>query len=65
MAAPTGETELAWIVCLDGHREVVAGVVFCPLAGADLRARDCLDCRHLSHVPEERRTSLWCSTGPS
>ena len=62
MTVPDGTSELDWVICHEEQREVVAGKVACPTAGASVPIDDCLECRHLSHVPNDRRASLWCST---
>lgn len=51
----------AWLVCFGEHRDVIAGAVACQLSSSDVPLEECLDCRHLGYVSDER-TSRWCST---
>ena len=46
---PAGE---AWIVCIAATRDVVDGMVLCPLAGP-VSLRDCRDCRFLEALEDD------------
>jgi hypothetical protein len=64
--AGTGEaTAPEWVVCLGTYRDVVADAVRCPLSASAVSVADCLECRHLNSVSDERGASRWCATGES
>jgi len=53
-----------WIVCLDSLRDVADGMVTCPLtAGRLTTLEDCLGCRHLAALSNDRSPGNSCSTG--
>ena len=65
--AGDGFTGLApeWLVCLDVFREVVDNRVECPLAaGSATPIEDCLGCRHLAVLSNDRERES-CSTDDS
>ena len=52
-----------WVVCDGEPHDVVDGVVRCGLSESTVAAADCLECRLLTYVSDERAASRWCSTG--
>lgn len=61
LAGPAPE----WVVCLGVLREVTDEMVACPLvAGRLTRFEDCLSCRHLAVLADDRERDS-CSTGDS
>jgi len=53
----------AWVVCVGDAQDVIGGTVACRLSRWDVRIDECLDCRHLESVSDERSTSRSCSAG--
>lgn len=57
------EPAAEWLVCLGALREVTDEMVACPLAaGGQTRFEDCLSCRHLAVLADDRDRES-CSTG--
>jgi hypothetical protein len=61
MVAAERPAAVAWLVCFGEPHDVIADTVSCPLKGQDVPLEDCLDCRHLTSVSEERSASRWCT----
>jgi len=56
------EPAAAWVVCLGALREVTDEMVACPLgAGGQTSFEDCLSCRHLAVLADDRERES-CST---
>lgn len=61
MTLTTTATE--WLVCLGTNRDVADGAVDCPASGSRAPVADCLECRHLGNLSDDRGASRWCATG--
>jgi hypothetical protein len=56
-------TATEWIVCLGALRDVVDGSVACPLAADEATTlEECLGCRRLALLSNEREPETSCST---
>jgi hypothetical protein len=51
-----------WVVCLGELRDIERDRVQCPLTESAVSVADCLACRHLAGVADERDSSEWCKT---
>ena len=63
--SPLTAGEPDWLVCLGTHHEVTDGAVVCALSESAVSVAECLECRHLGNVSDERRGSRWCAAGES
>ena len=63
MARTAGAAAAEWLVCLGTHRDVADGAVDCPASGSPVPVADCLECRHLGNLSNDRGASRWCAIG--
>ena len=63
-ARPGVTTTAGWIVCRGGERLSSGGLVACPVGGAT-PIDDCLACRFLETVEDERDAAHSCATDAS
>ena len=63
MARIAGGAATEWLVCLGTSRDVADGAVDCPASGSPVPVADCLECRHLGNLSDDRGASRWCATG--
>lgn len=63
-ASPRVSTTAGWIVCRGGERLTSGGLVACPV-GQAVPIDDCLACRFLETVEDERDAAYSCATEAS
>jgi hypothetical protein len=61
-SVPALATSPEWVICLGTEREVGADGVRCGVSASPVTVADCLACRHLATVSDERVAANSCTT---